>query len=202
MVNNMKVEENNTRRNLLISLSTLLLIVVVVGITYAFFRPSETNTAVTNVNINAFDQAVITFTGGSDLSMNAYQPGVSRELYFDVKLQSTGGDMSASYDIIWQITNNTFKHDETIGNENDAELLYSLYISQDQSTWTAEFENKDATALTGDVKLATNHLVIASNGSTARNYYKFVVTYPSLNKDQSFNMESTLNSNIKIVPSV
>ena len=197
----MKVEEQNTRKRLIISLSVLLLLVIAVGITYAFFKPSMTNTGSTSVNINAFDRAVITFTGGSDLSMDAYQPGISRELYFDVKLQSPGGNISASYDIIWAITSNSFVHDETTGHENDKELLYSLYISTNQSTWTPVFTNKDATELTGNVKLATNELIIADNNTTARNYYKFVVTYPSLNKDQSFNMESTLSSSVKVVPS-
>ena len=55
-----------------------------------------------------------------------------------------------------------------------------------------------ATALTGSVKLATNEIVLAANNTTTTKYYKFVVTYPNLPKDQSYNMEKEIDSYLEI----
>lgn len=187
---------DNVKKYIMIAIVTLLIVICVIGVTYAFFIGDVTTAGITTINIEASDQATISFNGGNDVKINAHQPGVSGELYFSVGLRSDGGDISAAYDIVWNITGNTFMKDEN--NPSDKELLYSLYISTDNTNWEPLFEGKEATTLSGENKIATNELILAPQNSQTTNYYKFVITYPSLPKDQSYNMGATLNSYIEV----
>ena len=190
------MNNSNVRKYVIAAIVTLIILVCVIGVTYAFFNPTVNSNGITTVNIESSEQATISFTGGNDITVNAYQPGVSGELYFSVGLKSDGGDISAAYDIIWNITENTFIKD--VNNADDKELLYSLYISTDNTNWEPLITDAEAATLIGEVKLATNELILASENIEKVNYYKFVITYPSLDKDQSYNMEASLNSYVEV----
>ncbi|MBQ4583316.1 MAG: hypothetical protein IJA94_00215 [Bacilli bacterium] len=190
------MNNNNVRKYTIAVIVTLLILVCVIGVTYAFFNPNVDSNGITTVNIELAEQATISFTGGKDVTIDAKQPGVAGELYFSVGLKSDGGDISAAYDIIWNITENSFVKD--VNNPDDKELLYSLYISTDNINWEPLIIDAEATTLYGENKLATNELILATNNSEKVNYYKFVITYPSLAKDQSYNMEAVLNSYLEV----
>lgn len=190
------MNNNNVRKYTITAIVTLLILVCVIGVTYAFFSPSVDTNGITTVNIEVSEQATISFTGGKDVMIDAHQPGVTGELYFSVGLKSDGGDISAAYDIIWNITENTFIKD--VNNPDDKELLYSLYISADNTNWEPLIDEAEATTLNGENKLATNELILATNNNEKVNYYKFVITYPNLAKDQSYNMEAVLSSSIEV----
>ena len=190
--------ENSARNKLIALIVVLLIILVGVGITFAFFNPFLNQQGDITVDVNASDLVTITYTNGSNLNLVARQPGMTATSYFNVKIESDGGNVTGVYDIYWVISSNTFIHDVTSGHQNDKEVTYSLYSSSDNSTWTPIVTNVDATALTGSVKLATNELVLASNNSSTTKYYKFEVTYPNLAKDQSYNMDKQISSNLEI----
>ena len=190
--------EESTRKKLVALLIALLVIVVGVGITFAFFNPFIDQEGDITIDVTAHDNATITYTNGQNLSLIARQPGASATSLFNVQLKSTGGNITGVYDIYFVITDNSFVHDTTVGHTQDSEIYYSLYSSSDNSTWTPIATNVDLTAVTGQIKLATNELVLAANNSTTTKYYKLEVTYPSLNKDQSFNMEKEISGHLEI----
>ena len=190
--------EDSTRKKLLGIIISLLVVLAGVGITFAFFNPTIRNEGDITIDVTASDNARITYTNGQNLSLIARQPGTSATSYFNVEIESTGGNITGVYDIYWVISTNSFIHDVTAGHTNDAEITYSLYSSPDNSTWTPIVTDVDATALTGSVKLATNEIVLAANNTTTTKYYKFVVTYPNLPKDQSYNMEKEIDSYLEI----
>ena len=193
--------EDSTRKKILGLVISLLVVLVGVGITFAFFNPFLNQEDDITIDVTASDNATITYTNGANMNFVANEPGTTATSYFNVKIESNGGNITGVYDIYWVISNNTFIHDVTAGHQNDSEITYSLYTSPDNSTWTAVATNVDATAITGAVKLATNEIVLAANNSTTTKYYKFDVTYPNLPKDQSYNMQKQINSYLEIRPS-
>ena len=190
--------DDNTRKKLITLIVVLLIVVVGVGITFAFFSPSLNQQDNITVDVTASDNAKVTFTNGSNLVLNAIQPGISATSYFNVEVESPGGTITGVYDIYWVISTNTFEHDTATGHESDYEITYSLYSSSDNSTWTAMVTDADATTLNGAVRIAANELVTATNGSSTTKYYKFVVTYPNLPKDQNYNMQKEIDSYLEI----
>ena len=103
--------EDNTRKKLIALIVVLLIVVVGVGITFAFFSPSLNQQDNITVDVTASDNAKVTFTNGSNLVLNAIQPGISATSYFNVEVESPGGTITGVYDIYWVISNNTFEHD-------------------------------------------------------------------------------------------
>ncbi len=190
--------EDNTRKKIAAILISLLVVLAGVGITFAFFNPSLNQEGDITVDVTASDNAKITYTNGANLSLIARQPGVSAESYFNVEVESHGGNVTGVYDVYWVISKNEFIHDTTEGHTNDKEITYSLYSSSDNSTWTAILTDVDATTLNGSVRIASNELLTASSNSSATKYYKFVVTYPNLPKDQHYNMEKEIDSYLEI----
>ena len=194
--------KEEARKKLIIMITILLVVLVGIGITFAFFNPFLTQEDDITVDVTASDLVRITYTNGQNLSLIARQPGMTATSYFNIKIESNGGNVTGVYDINWVISSNSFIHDVTVGNENDKEITYSLYSSSDNSSWTPVVTNVDATALTGTIKLATNELVLASNSNSTTKYYKFEVTYPNLPKDQSYNMDKQINSYLEITSSM
>ena len=190
--------KESTRKKLIAVLVVLLVIVVGIGITFAFFNPFINQEGTITIDVTAHDNATITYTNGQNLNLIARQPGISETSYFNVNVESHGGNVTGVYDIYWVISTNTFEHDTTPGHTTDSEITYSLYSSSDNSTWTPIATDVDATTWSGSVKLATNELVLATNNSSVTKYYKFVVTYPNLPKDQSYNMEKEIDSYLEI----
>ena len=74
------MNNSNVRKYVITAIVTLLILVCVIGVTYAFFNPTVNSNGITTVNIESSEQATISFTGGNDITVNAYQPGVSGEL--------------------------------------------------------------------------------------------------------------------------
>lgn len=190
------MDSKNIKKYTIIVIVVFLIIVCAIGVTYAFFNPTIDPNGITTINIESSDQATISFEGGNDLILAASEPGMSGELYFSVGLKSTGGNISAAYDIVWNITENTFIKDEN--NLTDKELLYSLYVSSDNVNWEPLITDEEAATLLGNINLATNELILAQNKNEKTNYYKFVITYPNLDKDQSYNEGAVLNSYIEV----
>ncbi len=194
--------EDNTRKKLLGMIISLLVVLVGVGITFAFFSPSIDNQGEVTVDVTTNRNAKITYTTGQNIDFLAKQPGTSATALFNVNLNSPGGNLTGVYDIYWVITNNTFVHDQTPGETSTKEIKYSLYSSNDNTTWTAMLTDVDLTGVTGQIKLATNELILASSNTSITKYYKLEITYPSLPKDQSYNMEKQITGHLEIRPSM
>ena len=194
--------EDSTRKKLVGLIIALLIIVVGVGVTFAFFNPTIRRDGNITIDVTSDQNAKITYENGQNLSLVARQPGISATSYFNVEVESPGGNITGVYDIYFVISSNSFIHDVTAGHTADSEITYSIYSSPDNSTWTAITTNADLTAVTGAVKLATNEIVLAQNNNSTTKYYKFEVTYPNLPKDQSYNMEKEIEGYLEIRPSM
>ena len=190
--------DDNVRGKLVVLLIVLLIVVVGLGITFAFFNPFVNRQSDITVDVTTSKNAEITYTNGSNLELIARQPGLSATSFFNVKIESDGSNLTGVYDIYWVISTNSFVHDSTPGNGNDKEITYSLYASADNTNWTAIVTDVDVTGVTGPIKLATNELVLANSNTITTKYYKFVVTYPNLDKDQSYNMEKAISGYLEI----
>lgn len=194
----MNTEQETRRGKIFIYITIIMLFVaIVVGITYAFFAGGVTNTGNVSVDVTTSDQVSITYTTGKDLELDATEPGMSEEGYFDITV-SGGSGVTTVYNVILNITSNSFVHDQTAGHTTDSEITYSFYYSTDSGnnkTWTAITENADLTAVTGNVNLATNE-ILTSSSSDVTKYYKLVINYPNLPKDQSYNMNKSLTGTI------
>ena len=183
-------------------IAVLLVMLVGIGITYAFFSPTIIQESDITVDVTTSENATITFENGSNVNLSATEPGITTSALFNVKIESNGESITGVYDIYWVISENEFEHDTTPGHENDKEITYSLYASSDGYNWSPIVANADATALNGAVKIATNELVVANNGGETTKYYKMDITYPTINKDQSYNMGKSINGYIEIRPSM
>ena len=191
--------EDSVRRKIITLVVALLVITIGAGVTFAFFSPSIRQEENITVDVTTSDKASVTFNDGSYLSLVANQPGATATSYFSVTVGGSGtSEVTGVYDVYWKISTNTFVHDST----NDKEITYSLFSSPDNSSWSPIVLDADATALTGDIRLATNEIIKSSNGSSTTKYYKFQVTYPSLPKDQSLNMDKEIQSFLEIRPSM
>lgn len=170
----------------------------VLGISYAFFTPDITTTGSINVDVETSNNAKIIYDTGDALNLFANQPGASDEAVFSVTLS---GDVSyavtSEYDINWNITENGFSYeenDETI----DAELTYDIYTSNDGLSWTPYILNQDCTAKTGNISLVNGHTISVAANSSITQYWKVVLTFEDLEKNQSYNQNKTLKSTLKI----
>ena len=191
--------EDNLRKQLIMLVMALLVVCVGAGITFAFFSVSLKQDENITVDVTTSDRASVTYNDGADLNLVANEPGATATSYFNVKVESSGtGSVTGVYDIYWEISSNSFVHDGT----NDKEIIYSLYSSPDNNTWTPIVVDADATAITGSVRLATNEIVKSENGVPTTKYYKLQVTYPNLAKDQSINMDKELKGYVEIKPSI
>ena len=190
--------EDSTRKKIVSLIIGLLIVLVGVGITFAFFVPNVNNDNSLTIDVTTSKNAKITFNNGADLVLDATEPGTTSTAYFNVQINSTGDSLTGVYDIYFVISNNTFIHDNTLGHTSDKEITYSLYSSSDNATWTPMITDVDITGITGDVRIAANELITAQNSLSTIKYYKFTVNYPSLQKDQSFNMQKSISGYIEI----
>lgn len=188
------------RRTIILSvLAILILCLSVVGLTFAYFSANTSNDDDdVKVNIETSNNAYIYYDTGGELILNAKQPGYSQEVIFSVKLVGDNkSSVSSTYDINLNGIENDFEYDPN-STENIPELIYSLYKSDDNVSWTEVIANGDATRLLGTVNLVDSMEIKADVNKEVTQYWKIVFKYVSLDKDQSYNMNKKFSGSIKV----
>lgn len=187
------------RRTIILSvLAIAILCLSVMGLSFAYFSATITKSGNVNVNIETSNNAYIVYDTGDDLELKANQPGYSGELNFFVKLVGdTSGTVNSTYDINMIVENNNFEYDPD-STEKTPELLYDVYMSTDKTNWNEIIRNGDATNLKDTTNLVDNQKISASAKSETVQYWKVVLTYVSLDKNQSYNMNKEFVSSIKV----
>lgn len=187
------------RRTLTLSiLAIVILCLSVVGLSFAYFSANISNVDSVKVNVETSSNAVIYYNTGEDLILNANQPGYSKEVVFYVKLLGEKeNDVNSVYDINLIVDSNNFEYDPNETN-NTPELLYSLYMSEDNQSWKEIIVDRDATELTQTINLVDAQKISANAGDETTQYWKVVFSYISLDKDQSYNMNKSFYGSIKV----
>lgn len=187
------------RKTIILSvLAIAILCLSVMGLSFAYFSATTTNNGNVNVNVETSNNAYIFYDTGKDLILDAKQPGYSGELTFFVKLVGdTNGTINSTYDINMIVESNDFEYDPN-STDNIPELLYDVYMSTDNNNWTEVIKDGDATRLTGTINLVNGQKISAKANSEIIQYWKVILTYASLDKNQSYNMNKKFISSIKV----
>lgn len=191
-----KVEKRNTILLTIITIVTIL--VAIAGATFAYFSKTVEKEGTIKVDINTSDNASIYYEAGEELNLFAQQPGASGEVMFSVTLKGENSSgVNSSYNINWNIDSNSFVYepnDQTI----DPELVYNIYKSDDKKNWIPVVMNQDCTTSNGVVNLVNNQKIEVASNKTVTQYWKIVLVFQNLGKDQNYNQNKSLSSNITI----
>lgn len=187
------------KRTIILSVMAIgILCLSVMGLSFAYFSATTTKNEKVNVSVETSNNAYIFYDTGKELTLNAKQPGYSGELTFSVKLVGdTKGIINSIYDINWIVESNSFEYDPN-STEKVPELLYDVYMSTDNNTWNEVIVGGDATELKGKKTLIDNQEISVDANKEITQYWKVVLTYTSLDKDQSYNMNKEFISSIKV----
>lgn len=198
--------KKDTKTILLSIIVVLILIVTVVGISYAYFQvQKDVEDGQVKVDAETDTSAEVEYNTGQAVNLDLAEPGDSDSTEFNIAL--TASNKSAdkiTYGIDWIITKNEFVYEPEY--PGMAQLVYSLYSSYDQTTWTPFIENADCTELGKEATaaspfthtIASNQELSANANTTKTIYWKFVLEYKAYDFNQATNMSKTFNGKIKV----
>lgn len=188
------------RRTLILSILAVAIISLsAIGLSFAYFSSTNDYEESAKVNVQTSNNAYIYYDTGSEIELFANQPGYTDELEFSVKLVGDSkGTIKSVYDVNLNVDSNTFVYDPQTS-LNTPELLIDVYKRTDNlAPWAKVLEDKDVTELLGVVNLVTDQEIEVGPSSEITQYWKVVIKYISLDKDQSYNMNKEFISNIKV----
>lgn len=162
-------------KKLQLVLLLLTIVIIISGVSYAFFRVNVTNNSSTNA-VSTGNMA-ISYTDGSEVSLENIIPGDSITKTFSVK---NIGNVTASYNIYFLDVLNTFI--------NQSDLVYTL-------TSNSGFNSSSNTQVPDDDNMIVNKQIIAPNETQS---YTLKIIFLNKDEPQDVNQGKKLNLKINI----
>jgi len=188
--------KENKRVVTLAILAISILVAVGIGISYAFFIARiDTEDGNIKVETNTSSEVNVEYNPADPIVLLNAEPGDSKTTTFSISLTASNKTAdTAKYGLVWDISKNEFLYEPE--NPADPQLVYSLYYSNDNETWTPYVENADCTTWQGKITLVDEFSITANAGQTSTEYWKFTLTYKAYDYNQATNMSKKFNGTI------
>lgn len=191
---------DSDKKNLVLGI-IIVAIVMTIGISYAYFTANTSSTGDgSEINASTIELIKVEYAAGESLTLTNAIPGDDVEKVFTVKVTPTSSDDSVKYNIIWDITENTFAECDAATSAasgckvGEEELKWELYLDGEEEALNSGYVDNDENEQTITLYTADTGTL----ATTTTYEYKLVVTFIDTEADQNHNAEKTLSGTIEV----